>query len=48
MSETEPNSGVEGVRRAIAKHGAQGATMERIAGAMGISRMTLHLRGLSR
>ena len=48
MSETEPNSIVDGVRRAIAEHGPRGATMERIAVAMGVSRMTLHRRGLSR
>src|SRR4051812_49602047 len=48
MSETAPNSVVDGVRRAIAEHGPQGATMERIADAMGVSRMTLHRRGLSR
>ena len=48
MSETGPNSVVDGVRKAIAEHGPQGATMERIAVAMGVSRMTLHRRGLSR
>lgn len=48
MRETEPNSIADGVRRAIAEHGPGGATMERIAGAMGVSRMTLHRRGLSR
>ena len=48
MCETVPNSIVDGVRKAIAEHGPQGATMERIAVAMGVSRMTLHRRGLSR
>jgi AcrR family transcriptional regulator len=48
MDETASNTVIEGVRRAIAEHGPQAVTMERIAGAMGISRMTLHRRGLSR
>lgn len=39
---------VEGARRAIAEHGLAGATLERIAAAAGVSRMTLHRHGLSK
>jgi AcrR family transcriptional regulator len=39
---------VEGARRAIEEHGPSGATLERIATAAGLSRMTLHRRGVSR
>jgi AcrR family transcriptional regulator len=39
---------VDGARRAIEEHGASGATLERIAAAAGLSRMTLHRRGVSR
>jgi AcrR family transcriptional regulator len=39
---------LEGARRAISLHGWRGATMERIAEEAGISRMTLHRRGISR
>lgn len=35
-------------REAIARHGVQGATLERIAEAAGVSRTTLHRRGVSR
>lgn len=48
MSDTSSNAIVAGVRRAVADHGPGGATMEQIADAMGVSRMTLHRRGLSR
>jgi len=37
-----------GARQAIAAHGWQGATLERIADASGLSRMTLHRRGIGR
>ena len=37
-----------GAQRAVATHGWQGATLERIAEASGLSRMTLHRRGLGR
>ena len=37
-----------GARRAIAAHGWQGATLERIAEASSLSRMTLHRRGFGR
>ncbi len=37
-----------GAQRAIARHGWQGATLERIAEASGLSRMTLHRRGFGR
>lgn len=44
--------GIEGVlpavRRLIAERGLGGATMERIAEAAGVSRMTLHRRGYTR
>jgi AcrR family transcriptional regulator len=39
---------VEGARRAIATGGWQAATLTRIAGEAGLSRMTLHRRGLGR
>jgi AcrR family transcriptional regulator len=39
---------IDGTRRALARHGARGATMERIATEAGISRMTLHRRGVSK
>lgn len=39
---------VEGARRAIAAGGWQGATLTRIADEAGVSRMTLHRRGLGR
>jgi AcrR family transcriptional regulator len=35
-------------RRALARHGYRGATVERIAGEAGLSRMTLHRRGIGR
>jgi AcrR family transcriptional regulator len=37
-----------GAQHAVATYGWQGATLERIAGASGLSRMTLHRRGLGR
>ena len=37
---------VSGVRRAIERHGWRRATMERIAAAAGLSRMTLHRNGV--
>jgi AcrR family transcriptional regulator len=39
---------VDGARKAIEEHGSSGATLERIAAAAGLSRMTLHRRGVSR
>ncbi|MGH2713854.1 MAG: TetR/AcrR family transcriptional regulator [Thermoleophilaceae bacterium] len=39
---------VEGARRALGEFGWEGATLERIAEAAGVSRMTLHRRGVSR
>lgn len=39
---------VEGLRRAVARHGWGGATITRIAVESGVSRMTLHRRGLGR
>ncbi len=39
---------VEGLRRAVARHGWSGATLARIAEEAGVSRMTLHRRGLGR
>ena len=37
-----------GARRAVERHGASGATLERIASEAGMSRMTLHRRGVSK
>jgi AcrR family transcriptional regulator len=39
---------VEGAHRALREVGWEGATLERIAEAAGVSRMTLHRRGVSR
>lgn len=39
---------VEAARRAIAEHGWQAVTQERLADAAGISRMTLHRHGIGR
>lgn len=39
---------VAGARSALRDHGLAGATLERIASASGVSRMTLHRRGIGR
>ena len=39
---------IEGAGRAIERYGWHGATLERIAGESGLSRMTLHRHGLGR
>jgi AcrR family transcriptional regulator len=39
---------LRGARAVIGAHGLRGATLERIAGAAGVSRMTLHRRGVTR
>jgi AcrR family transcriptional regulator len=39
---------VEGAFAAVAEHGWRGATLERIASAAGVSRMTLHRHGIGR
>jgi AcrR family transcriptional regulator len=39
---------VEGARRTIERHGWQGTTLQRLAEESGVSRMTLHRRGVSR
>jgi len=39
---------LDAAHRAIEEHGWQGATLERIAAAGGVSRMTLHRRGVTR
>lgn len=39
---------LDGARRAVVRHGASGATLERIAAEAGMSRMTLHRRGVSK
>ncbi|HEY1594374.1 MAG TPA: TetR family transcriptional regulator [Thermoleophilaceae bacterium] len=43
-----PDAVVEGARRALELHGAGGITLERIAAEAGVSRMTLHRRGVSK
>lgn len=39
---------LDGARRAIERHGWEGATLQRLAEEAGVSRMTLHRRGVSR
>jgi AcrR family transcriptional regulator len=39
---------VDGLRRAVSRHGWNGVTLARIAEEAGVSRMTLHRRGLGR
>jgi AcrR family transcriptional regulator len=39
---------LEGARRTIERYGWQGATLQRLAEESGVSRMTLHRRGVSR
>jgi len=39
---------LDGARRAIERHGWQGTTLQRLADESGVSRMTLHRRGVSR
>lgn len=39
---------LEGAREAIARHGWRNATLQRIADAAGVSRMTLHRHGITR
>ena len=39
---------LDGTRAALRRHGPSGATLERIAAAAGVSRMTLHRRGIGR
>jgi len=39
---------IDGARRALEQHGWRGVTLERIATEAGVSRMTLHRRGVSR
>jgi AcrR family transcriptional regulator len=48
MTTTVPDGIVEGARRALELHGASGITLERIAAEAGVSRMTLHRRGVSK
>ena len=43
-----PDAIVDGARRALELHGASGVTLERIAAEAGVSRMTLHRRGVSK
>jgi AcrR family transcriptional regulator len=43
-----PDSVVDGARRALELYGAGGITLERIAAEAGVSRMTLHRRGVSK
>jgi AcrR family transcriptional regulator len=39
---------LDGARRALERHGWEAATMDRIAAEAGVSRMTLHRRGVTR
>jgi AcrR family transcriptional regulator len=39
---------LDGARRAVERHGWDGATLQRLADEAGLSRMTLHRRGVSR
>jgi AcrR family transcriptional regulator len=39
---------LDGARRAVERHGWDGATLQRLADEAGVSRMTLHRRGVSR
>ncbi len=39
---------LDGARRALERHGWEGATLQRLADEAGVSRMTLHRRGVSR
>jgi AcrR family transcriptional regulator len=39
---------VDGARRAVERHGWDGLTLQRLADEVGVSRMTLHRRGVSR
>jgi len=39
---------LDGARRAIALHGWEAATLQRVADAAGVSRMTLHRRGVTK
>jgi AcrR family transcriptional regulator len=39
---------IEGARRAVERHGWEGLTLQRLADEAGVSRMTLHRRGVSR
>jgi AcrR family transcriptional regulator len=48
MTAAVPDAIVEGARRALELHGAGGVTLERIAAEAGVSRMTLHRRGVSK
>jgi AcrR family transcriptional regulator len=48
MSAAVPDAIVEGARRALELYGASGITLERIAAEAGVSRMTLHRRGVSK
>jgi AcrR family transcriptional regulator len=39
---------LQGARRTLVRHGWEGATLQRLADEAGVSRMTLHRRGISR
>jgi len=47
LSEIDPRL-LDGARRALERHGWEGATLQRLADEAGVSRMTLHRRGVSR
>jgi AcrR family transcriptional regulator len=44
----ETDKVMAGARRALERHGWRGATLDRIAAEAGVSRMTLHRRGVTR
>jgi AcrR family transcriptional regulator len=48
MSEMLDSRLLDGARRTVERHGWRGLTLQRVADAAGVSRMTLHRRGVSR
>jgi len=48
MPETVDIRLLDGARRTVERHGWSGLTLQRVADAAGVSRMTLHRRGVSR
>jgi AcrR family transcriptional regulator len=48
MQQTVDTRLLDGARRTVERHGWSGLTLQRVADAAGVSRMTLHRRGVSR